>query len=343
MLTMSVSDECVEVSDIPVDSTEPVYVWKNVVISSPTPSSSQSPSPPRSPSPPPPFENEWGAATSQLASVSWMMSVDGKYEPLGKPWVPFADGIVQRKGCEVFAVMDPSGCPLFIVGRLYRRDEHGNIDADTAVYTIIPIIRSMGRQVYIDFDAPTTAATIQRAFAFAQERGADIILIGDTAKINLGGRRMNLAELWFLTDGQFWYEKVLPVHVEGAPAFGFKKGPMPIEELRAIFRRATWEGFCKNWYPRSPEFWPKKTGIPEGGSAMEAFRYLREKEMEWLVDNGYMIYSATYSSVIGHGGGPEPYDYVCMWRRPGFVGDFQPFNPVIGQFVQYVGSWDDID
>lgn len=330
------SDDCVEFRDIPVDSAEPVYMWKSTEPPEPPPSSQQAPPP----EPPRPFHLAWRAANTQVALLSWNMSVDGERGPLGQSWVPFADDIVQRKGCEVFAVMDPSGCPLFLVGRLYHVEELGDISADTVVYTVAPVEQRLGGRVELDYDSPITATTIQRAFALAQERGADIILIGDTAKKDGCPK----AEMWLAIDGTFWYEKVLPVHVEGAPAFGFKKGPMPIEELRAIFRRATWEGFRRYWYLRPSEFWPKKAaGIPEGGSAMEALQYLRKNEPDWIIENCRMIYNAIYHSVVGHGGGPEPYDYVCMWRRPGFVGDFQPFNPVIRQFVQYVGGWDDID
>lgn len=110
------------------------------------------------------------------------MSVDGEHGALGKPWVPFADGIVQRKDCEVFTVMDPSGCPLFLVGRLYHAEELGDISADTVVYTVVPIEQRLGGRVELDYDSPITETTIKRAFALAQERGADIILIGDTGK-----------------------------------------------------------------------------------------------------------------------------------------------------------------
>lgn len=322
---MSVGD----VNDIPVDPVDPVYVWA----AAPAPA----PEPVVKKKEPKPFELEWRAASTQTALLAWNMSVDGDLRPLGRSWIPFAENIKRRKGCEVFAVMDPSGRPLFMVGRLYHRAEHGDIDADMKVFAVVAIEQSLGGRVEVDYDAPTTTVAVQRAFALAQERGADIILIGDTAK--KGG--MPLALLWFLTEGVFWYEKVLPVQVVPAPEYG--SAAMPIDELRAIFRRATWEGFKSRWYsPSRKEFWPATTGIPEG-SAMEAFRYLREKEPDWIVAYGSMIYSMTYSSVVGHGGGPEPYDYVCMWRRPGFVGDFKPFNPVIRQFVQYMGSWSDID
>jgi hypothetical protein len=286
---------------------------------------------------PKPFELEWRAASTQIALLSWNMSVDGILEPLDRPWVPFAENIKQRKDCEVFAVMDPSGRPLFMVGRLYHRDEHGDIDAAMKVYTVVAIERALGGRVELDYDAPATTVAVRRAFALAQERGADIILIGDTAKKG----SMPLASLWLLTEGVFWYEKVVPV--QAFPVSEYGSVAMPIDELRDILRRATWEGFKARWYsPSCKEFWPKTADIPNG-SAMEAFRYLREKEMEWILYCGNMIYSMTYSSVVGHGGGPEPYDYVCMWRRPGFVGDFQPFNPVIRQFESNMGSWSDVD
>jgi hypothetical protein len=148
-----------------------------------------------------------------------------------------------------------------------------------------------------------------------------------------------LAILWHVIGCAYWYERVLPVVVEP-----IRQTAMPFEELRSVFRRATWGGFKQNWYkPELTKFWP--VADISDGPVTEVFQRLYKTEPEWLLHNAYMIYSAVKCSVLGHSGGVEPCDYVCVWRRPGSAAGaaLSVWNPAYGQFVQDMGSWSDAE
>lgn len=340
---MSADDECVpcSVDDIPL-SPGP----EEQLITDHTP-------------PPDPFHNNWRAVTTIKAILMWQMYPAPEWEYLKGEWRPVEDGYptIQQMGAhDVYVSTDPSGCPLFFVARLWRGDAGCRCEGKTvefpaavAVYMIVSVEKRMTGAVALDYEAPATAEAARRAFAWARDRcGADVIVVGDLARHGSSP----LASIWLLESGRWWWEDVVPVVAEP-----WRRAP-PVEELRATFRAVTWGGFLANWYTDRPTsqseerfryFWPTEATLAAVAAAdTEPFaavlRRIRAVEPDWSLRNGNTIYSRAYYSVKRElGPAPDPYDYICVWRRgAAAAAAVHLSNPVIGQFEQCMGSWDDI-
>jgi hypothetical protein len=292
-----------------------------------------------------PFYNSWRAVSTIRAILMWQLYKGPEWEDMRGAWRPVAGyPTIQQMGThDLYVSTDPSGCPLFFVARLWRGDggcrcEGKTVEfpADVAVYTIVSVENRLGCAVALDYDAPATAEAARRAFAWARDRcGADMIVVGDLAR----HESAPLASFWLLQTGRWWWEDVVPVVAEP-----WRKAP-PVEELRAIFRAVTWGGFLANWYT-DRRFWPTEAALAAvAADPAEPFaavlRRIRTVEPDWSLRNGNMIYSSAYLSVERElDPVPDPYDYICVWRRE--ASTVRLSNPVIGQFEQCMGDWGDI-
>lgn len=290
-----------------------------------------------------PFYNNWRAVSTIKAILMWQLYPGPEWDYLKGEWHPVGPTIQQLGTHDLYVVTDPSGCPLFLVARLWRGDAgcrcEGNVvefPVDVAVYTVVSVEQRMGGAVALDYDAPATADAARTAFAWARDRCcADVIVIGDLARCGSAP----LASFWLLESGRWWWEDVVPVVAEP-----WRRAP-PVEELRATFRAVTWGGFLANWYT-DRDFWPTEATLAAiAADPAELFgavlRRIRAVEPEWSLQNGNMIYRLAYRSVRRElGPAPDPYDYICVWRRGATA--IHLSNPVIGQFEQCMGGWDDI-
>jgi hypothetical protein len=302
------------------------------------------------PAPPAPFYNNWRAVSTIRAILMWQLYKGPEWEDMRGAWRPIAGyPTIQQMGThDLYVATDPSGCPLFFVARLWRGDAGCRCEgktlefpADVTVYTVVSAEKRMGGAVALDYDAPATAEAARRAFAWARDRcGADVIVVGDLARHGSAP----LASFWLLQTGRWWWEDVVPVVAEP-----WRAAP-PVEELRATFRAVTWGGFLENWYTDRPSsvrerfryFWPAAAVAAADTEPFGAvLRRIRAVEPDWTVRNGNTIYSCAYYSVKRElGPAPDPFDYICVWRR-GTAAAVHLSNPVIGQFEQCMGGWDD--